>query len=124
MSKKIRIKIGEKVILAEFYFCKSAQVLWENLPIKGKVNLWGKEVYFPIPVKLCGEKLCESVEKGDLAYWPQGNCFCIFFGPTPMSKGDKIIPASKVEVMGRVYQGIEELEKVRKSEEILLEKQE
>ncbi len=39
---------------------------------------------------------------GDLGYWPPGSAFCIFFGPTPASRGDEIRPASPVNVFGRV----------------------
>jgi hypothetical protein len=42
------------------------------------------------------------VDLGDLAYWPPGSAFCIFFGPTPMSRGSEIRPASPVNVFGRL----------------------
>jgi len=44
----------------------------------------------------------EEVEVGDLAYWPPGNAFCIFFGPTPVSRGDRPRAASPVNVFGRL----------------------
>ncbi|NTV42317.1 MAG: hypothetical protein HGA63_03360, partial [Syntrophobacteraceae bacterium] len=31
-----------------------------------------------------------------------GKAFCIFFGPTPMSRGAEIRPASAVNVVGKV----------------------
>ena len=40
------------------------------------------------------------MNKGDIAYWPPGNAFCIFWGPTPMSKENEIRPASPVKVIG------------------------
>ena len=39
---------------------------------------------------------------GDLAFWPPGNALCIFYGPTPASRGDEIRAASGVEVVGRI----------------------
>ena len=44
----------------------------------------------------------ETVELGDLGYWPPGRAFCIFFGRTPASQGDEIRAASAVTVIGRV----------------------
>jgi hypothetical protein len=44
----------------------------------------------------------DLVDVGDLAYWPPGKGFCIFFGPTPMSEGSQPRPASPVTVFGRV----------------------
>ena len=35
-----------------------------------------------------------------MAYWPPGQAICLFFGPTPMSVGDEIRPASPVNVVG------------------------
>jgi uncharacterized protein len=44
----------------------------------------------------------EVVEIGDLGYWPPGSAFCIFFGMTPMSGLGKIVPASAVNVIGKI----------------------
>jgi hypothetical protein len=43
-----------------------------------------------------------EVEIGELAYWPMGKAFCIFFGPTPVSRDDKPRAYSPVNVFGRV----------------------
>ena len=44
-----------------------------------------------------------TVRKGDLGYWPAGNCFCIFYGRTPMSPSEEeIVPASAVNVIGSI----------------------
>ena len=39
---------------------------------------------------------------GDLAFWPPGSALCLFFGPTPASRGDEIRPSSPVTVVGRI----------------------
>lgn len=44
----------------------------------------------------------EEVEVGTLAYWPTGNAFCLFFGPTPVSTGDKPRAYSPVNIFGHV----------------------
>ena len=102
MGRKIRIKVRLIEAAAELNNTRTAQAIWEALPIKGHVNLWGEEIYFPIPLSLELEVGRELVSVGDLGYWPQGNAFCIFFGPTPMSQEDEIRPASAVTVFGRV----------------------
>ncbi|MBW6463461.1 MAG: hypothetical protein K0B84_04680 [Firmicutes bacterium] len=58
-------------------------------------------MYFPIPVEIKAENAATLVEEGDLAYWPEGRCFCIFFGLTPASKGSEIRPASPVNLCKR-----------------------
>jgi hypothetical protein len=60
------------------------------------------EIYFGIPLTAGLEDGREVVELGDLGYWPPGRAFCIFFGPTPASRGDEIRPASAVTVIGKV----------------------
>ena len=102
MGRRIRIRAGTIEAAAELNDTGTAQAIWEALPIKGHVNLWGEEVYFSIPLSLELEAGQELVNVGDLGYWPQGNAFCIFFGPTPVSLGDEIRPASPVTVFGKV----------------------
>jgi hypothetical protein len=102
MGKKIRIIAGALEAEAELNDTRTAQAIWETLPIKGRVNLWGDEIYFSIPFSLEPELGQELVSLGDLGYWPDGNAFCIFFGPTPVSQGDEIRPASPVTVFGKV----------------------
>ena len=81
----------------------TADAIWNALPLAATVNLWGDEIYFTIPVSLGLDRHArESVDRGDLGYWPDGPAFCIFFGPTPMSSGGVIKPASAVNVFGRV----------------------
>ena len=102
MARKIRIRASQIEAVAELNNTRTAQAIWEALPIKARVNLWGEEVYFSIPVNLELEVGQELVSAGDLGYWPEGNAFCIFFGPTPISRGGEIRPASAVIVFGRI----------------------
>jgi len=102
MGKRVRITAGAIEVEAELNDTRIAQAIWEALPIKGRVNLWGDEIYFSIPINLRLEAGQEVVSIGDLGYWPNGNAFCIFFGPTPVSRGDEIRPASPVTVFGKI----------------------
>ena len=102
MPKTIRITSGAVSMTAELNDSPTAQAIWEALPIEARANTWGDEIYFSIPVRLETEKGQATVELGDLGYWAPGTAFCIFFGPTPMSRGDEIRPASPVTVFGRV----------------------
>ena len=102
MGKKIRIRAGAIEAQAELNDTRTAQAIWGMLPIKGCVNLWGDEIYSSLPLSLKLEARQGVVNIGELGYWPDGNAFCIFFGPTPVSQGDKIRPASPVTVVGKV----------------------
>lgn len=123
MYEKIIIKINDKVFSAELNNSSIAKKINENLPIHAKVNIWGEEIYFEIPVKTRIEKGVTEVEKGDIGYWPDGACFCIFFGPTPASSGGKIIPASAVEIIGKLENpDYILLKNVKQGEKITIEK--
>ena len=102
MGRKIRITVGSIEAAADLNDTRTAQEIWETLPIKGRINLWGDEIYLSIPLNLELELGQELVSIGDLGYWPQGNAFCIFFGPTPISQGEEIRPASPVSVFGKI----------------------
>jgi hypothetical protein len=112
MGNKIRIIAGAIKAEAELNNTRTAQEIWQALPIKGRANLWGDEIYFSIPLSLELETGQEEVSIGDLGYWPDGSAFCIFFGPTPVSRGDEIRPASPVTVFGKVIGDAEVLRKV------------
>ena len=64
----------------------------------------------------------EVVNLGDLGYWPEGNAFCIFFGPTPVSKGNEIRPASAVNIFGRVTADPKVFQKVKRGEPVTIER--
>ncbi|MEM5773010.1 MAG: cyclophilin-like fold protein [Candidatus Aenigmatarchaeota archaeon] len=103
---------------------KTAEAIIQALPIEGKANLWGEEIYFEIPVKLEKENSQQDVEIGDLAYWIEGSCFCIFFGKTPVSKTEKPRAYSPVNVFGKITSKnfVEILKKVKDGEKIRVEK--
>ena len=101
--KKIIIKAGEIEARAELNESPTAGAIWQALPIEGSANTWGEEIYFRIPVSQDLETDArELVQLGDLAYWPQGEAFCIFFGATPISGPGEIRPASAVNIVGQL----------------------
>ncbi len=123
MEKRIRIKAGQLEVVAELNDTDTAQAIWEALPIKGRANLWGDEIYFSIPVSVELEAGQELVNVGDLGYWPPGKGFCIFFGPTPMSEGEQPRPASPVTVFGKVIGEATVFKSVASGAEITIEKE-
>lgn len=102
MTRKIRISAGNVTMEAMLNDTATACEIWGALPITARVNLWGDEIYFAIPVHRDEENAKSTVGLGDIGYWPPGNAFCIFYGPTPMSRGDEIRPASPVNIVGKL----------------------
>ena len=102
MERVIRISIENIELDAVLNDTKTAEAIWETLPVSVTTNTWGDEIYFSIPVNMDLEKGQEVVSAGDLGYWPTGNAFCIFYGSTPLSQGEEIRPASAVTVFGKI----------------------
>lgn len=72
------------------------------LPLSGEATRWGEELYFRTSVDVPAENARAEVDVGTLAYWPQGNALCLFWGPTPASHGEEPRAASPVNVLARV----------------------
>jgi uncharacterized protein len=103
MPVPIVITAGRVRVLAELNDTSTARAVADALPIESETTRWGGEIYFSIPVQVEVEPGArEILEAGELACWPAGNVFCIFFGPTPASMGNEIRAASAVNVVGRV----------------------
>ena len=126
MARKIKIisgKIGEvEAELLEAQSPETVEAIWQALPFETRANTWGDEIYFSIPVSLGEENAQETVDLGDLGYWPPGRGFCIFFGPTPISRGDEIRPADPVNVFGKVKGDPRVFEKVKSGDRIRIER--
>ncbi len=118
MALTIHIKAGSAEASAELNSTRVALAIWEALPLKAEAELWGEEIYFPIPVFAELEAGTVVVQPGDLGYWPKGNAFCLFFGPTPISQKDEIRPASAVTVFGRILGDARIFKKVKPGTEI------
>jgi hypothetical protein len=122
MSNKIKITAGAVSAEATLNNSETAKKIWNALPIEASTNTWGDEIYFSIPVQAESENPVEVVEMGDIAYWPPGTAFCIFFGPTPASRGSEIRPASAVNPLGKIQGDPRIFKKVRSGERISIEK--
>lgn len=103
MAQKILIEIEGETLEATLNDTPQAKRVAQALPIESTIKTWGDEFYFSAGLRIpADETITTDVEVGDLGYWPEGDCLCIFFGPTPMSSSDKPVPASGVFVVGKL----------------------
>lgn len=123
MGRKIRIVVGGIRMKAELTESETADALWDALPLAGAASVWGEEIYFQIPVEAPLEDSArEEMEVGEIAYWPPGGAFCVFFGRTPASADDAPRAASPVNPLGRVEGDPGDFLEVRAGEEVRLER--
>ena len=118
---QIIITVEDFSLEAELYDTSTARKIMADLPLKSTVNIWGDEIYFDIPTRIELEEGARAdVNVGDLAYWPMGPSFCIFFGPTPVSIDEKPRAYSPVNVFGKVTGEVKQLKKVKNGAEIIV----
>lgn len=102
-ERQIKITAGNVKVVGTLNDSATAGLVWDALPITGSGSVWGDEIYFRTGIETPVDNGQEVVEMGALAYWPPGQAICLFFGPTPMSQGDEIRPASAVNVIGSIH---------------------
>jgi len=121
--EKIRIRVKDVTLDAELFETKTAKAVAAALPIETIAEEWGDEFYFEIPVEMpLDETATTKVKVGDIGYWPPGNALAIFFGPTPISKGFEPVPASDVNIVGKILGDATVLKKVKCAGKIRIEK--
>ncbi len=122
MTTAIQIIAGKIILPASLNDSPTARAVARKLPIIGIGQRWGDEIYFDIPVQMDLEPDAREVmQAGELGYWPTGNAFCIFFGPTPVSQGREIRAASAVNILGCVQGDLSVLRNVRSGTEVRIE---
>ena len=100
-KKRIKISIGGITVQAELKPTRTANGIYDALPVEAPVNQWGEEFYCNIPgVKDHRETATTNVKVGDVAFWGLGGMLAVFFGRTPMSIGEDPVPADRVNVIG------------------------
>jgi len=121
MPQKIKI-VAEKVhVDAELNDNPTAKKIISKLPIEAIAQKWGGEIYFSIPVMAELESDSREVlEPGELGFWPAGNAFCIFFGPTPVSHGEEIRAASAVNIVGQIKSDLSKIWNVSSGSSIMI----
>ncbi|MBZ0254521.1 hypothetical protein K8I31_00570 [bacterium] len=102
MAHRIKITLDGLMLTATFEDNDAANAIYGVLPIELPFQTWGDEIYFHIPVELNVTGGQEIVEIGDLAFWPPGKAFCIFYGSTPASIDERPCAASEVIVFGKI----------------------
>ncbi|HUH67359.1 MAG TPA: cyclophilin-like fold protein [Syntrophales bacterium] len=123
MPTKVRITAGGVELKAELFNTACAKEIVGKLPIKARPNEWGDEYYFEIPVKApLDETATTRVKVGDIGYWPPGRALAIFFGRTPMSTGADPVPASAVNLVGKLLDDAQLLTKTKGADTITIKK--
>ena len=120
---KVQITLGKVVLVAELLDTPTAKAIEQSLPFASKAQTWGEEVYFETPVQAELEVDAKDVvEAGELAFWVEGSCIAIGFGPTPISQGNEIRLAARTNIWARALDDVSQLKAVKPGDFIFIEK--
>ena len=120
---KIIFKTAKATMEGTFNNSRTAKKIYEKLPLESTVNTWGEEIYFNISVLCDPEDPTSDVRVGDIAYWPPAQCLCLFFGRTPASTNDQPMPASEVNLIGKITTDPSVFKKIKTGDRITVEVQ-
>lgn len=115
---KVSFKTDSAEFEVEFNDSLTAREIVQKLPVESTISTWGQEIYFDIGFKASAQKATMEVSSGDVAYWPQGKCLCVFFGPTPDSTSQNPVPASPVVIVGKTKASEGNLKNIQLGEKI------
>lgn len=122
--KRIKITCGEVNLSVQLLETPTAAAIYQQLPVTSTARTWGEEVYFELPADTGVSRDAnakEVVEPGEIAYWVEGNCIAIGFGPTPVSRGNEIRLAAKTNIWAITNDDVTRLATVNAGDTIQVE---
>ena len=100
---EIKNSISAILELDDSFSPKTVSEFIDKLPFTVDLNVWGDEIYTSeSPISQLEENAKSPVNLNDIAYWPTGKAVCLFYGPTPLSSSGEIVPASPVNILGKI----------------------
>jgi hypothetical protein len=122
MLTPIKIKIGTLELSAELNDSPTSKKLISILPLEFSMSRWGDEYYGDCGINaVLSQDARDIMEVGELAVWPTGNALCIFFGPTPASRGDEPRAVSPVNPVGKLLDSPDALKNLGSSIHVRIE---
>ena len=121
--RTLKMIIGPVTFTAELFDTQTADAIYAAAPFTSSANLWGEEVYFATPLNVEREyDARDVVEAGELAFWVEGDSIAIGYGRTPVSRGDEIRLAARVNIWGRTREDVRGLAAVGEGDAITIER--
>jgi len=122
MSQTILFQGGDVQLSIQLRDTPTARAIYQALPIEASIHTWGDEIYFPVDVSVPLESDARDVvEAGELAFWVEGQCIAIGFGPTPISRGNEIRLAARTNIWAETQDDVTQLARLKAGDSVRLE---
>ena len=119
---QIQIHVADVTLTATLRDTPTAQTILAALPIESRAQTWGEEVYFSVPMTAELEPDARDVvTAGELAFWVEGSCIAIGFGPTPISQGSEIRLAARTNIWADTHDDVRQLLPVQAGDVVRVE---
>lgn len=90
-KRLVRITAGRVALTARLRPTRTAELIWQALPLHAVAEPWGECLHFEIPIESGRERTARwNVTAGEIAYWPDDERIMIGYGPTPISRPTEI----------------------------------
>ena len=122
LMQKISITVGSVELIIEPSETPTSVEILGALPFSSAARTWGEEVYFSTPVNI--EKEADArdvVAAGEVAFWVEGRCIAIGYGPTPISQGDEIRLAAATNIWGKSLTDVSVLSRVNDGDPVTVQ---
>ena len=121
--RKVILKCKETKLVLDLRETLTADIIYNALPLKSKVQKWGDEIYFETGLSIELEKNAKSVVNiGEIAFWNSGSAIAIGYGKTPISNGNEIRLISPCNIWADSKFDKSYIENIKENETVILEK--
>ena len=121
--RKVILKCKETKLVLDLRETLTADIIYNALPLKSKVQKWGDEIYFETGLSIELESDAKSIVNiGEIAFWNSGSAIAIGYGKTPISKGNEIRLISPCNIWADSKFEKSYIENIKENETIILEK--
>ena len=121
--RKVILKCKETKLVLDLRETLTADIIYNALPLKSKVQKWGDEIYFETGLSIELESDAKSIVNiGEIAFWNSGSAIAIGYGKTPISKGNEIRLISPCNIWADTKFEKSCIENIKENETIILEK--
>jgi hypothetical protein len=85
------LRIGRASVRLQLLATRTADLIWNALPLHSIAETWGDSIHFDTPLKTGRERTAKlNVAAGDVCFWTEDERVVLPWGPTPISRPAEI----------------------------------